>query len=580
MKYFLYLFAKSARVLREQGIGTLINKTYSFAIQNLNKKKFSWNKEYYNEWILKEEPKLFVTDFDFKTLEYKPKISIILPVYNVNPVFLEECIQSIINQTYHNWEICTVDDNSTEHKDEIAHIFNKYSDTLKEKFKYKFSDENQHIALNSNACAELSSGDYLLLVDNDDTLSPFALQEYVIKLNESNYEIIYGDEDYINENGEREQPFFRPEFSPDYLTCTMYMPHFLIKRSLFKELNGFRKGFEGSQDWDLVLRAYSTGIKVAHIAKILYHWRRSSTSTAQFIDNKKYITGSQKKALESYIAENKINAVLENGIWSGSYFFRYKHNNPLVSVIIPNRNNVDLLRKCINSLLNVNKYKNFEILIIENNSTDKDIFEYYEELKRIENIQVLEYKADKKFNYSKVNNFGVKNSKGDLILFLNNDIECIDGEALEIMVENASREEIGAVGCKLIYPNKKIQHAGVALKKSSNVFNPVLEYNSENYMFHGGSGAPINSVRNPDAVTAACLLIDKNKFESVGCFYEKYIIAYQDIDLCLSLRNKGLRILYHPKPVWIHHESVTRKSDFVNLEQNKDFELFNSKHHI
>lgn len=236
MNYYSFLFKRSLQILKEDGVSKFLTTTSSFIQNKFVKRNFIWDQKKYDTWIKDEEEKLFDKNIDIESLKFKPKISIIIPVYNTNILFLRKCFESVINQTYSNWEICTVDDASTKNREEIISIFNEYSQKLKEKFKYSLSKENGHISINSNRCADLSTGEYILLLDNDDTLSPFALQEYILKINSnSELDVIYGDEDYIDENDKRRDPFFRPDWSPDYLLSTMYFPHFLISSKIFKE---------------------------------------------------------------------------------------------------------------------------------------------------------------------------------------------------------------------------------------------------------------------------------------------------------------------------------------------------------
>ncbi len=571
--YFIFLAKKTLRVLKSNGPKAATQKVAAFLGQKFSLDQ-EWNEKNYSNWILEKEPLLFAHKDSFLNLPIQPKFSFIIPVYNTDPILLRKCFDSVRYQTFGNWEICCVDDCSTNNKDEIIKVIKEYSESLGDKFKYKLSTLNNHISLNSNACVEISTGDYLQLLDNDDTVSPFMLEEYIYKINTNpEFEIIYGDEDYTDIEDKRSDPFFRPDFQPDYLLSTMYFPHFLIKKDLFINLGGFRAGFEGAQDWELAIRSFTKGIRIGHIAKILYHWRKSSSSTASLLENKEYIVDAHKKTLETYLFDNKINAYIEPGVWSGSSCIRYNLPEPLVSIIIANKNNRKYLEMCINSLYIKNTYKNFEIIIVENGSTEVELSRYYNELEISSKARIIQYNQST-FNYSKINNQGVKESKGDLILFLNNDIECLESESIQYMVENALRPEIGAVGAKLLYPNNTVQHAGVDFKKTKNGEIPYHPFQGLSGFSHGGSGAPINTVRNPIAVTAACMMVEKKKLIEAGMFNEKYIIAYQDIDLCLTLDKHGYRSLYHPKSQWKHYESITRKTDIIDDNKERDYRLF------
>lgn len=577
MKYLFFLIKKATRVALSQGPLYACKKIYAFITQQIHKGSEEWNDKVYQKWIKDIEPNHFAKTN--KVLTSNPKFSVLIPVYNTDPTVLRKCFDSVKQQTYENWEICAVDDNSTKNKEAIETVFKEYKADLGDRFVYKLSKVNQHISLNTNACADLAKGDFFQILDNDDTLSPHAFFEYTQYLHDHpETDILYGDEDFIDMNDKRSNPFFRPDFQPDYLTCAMYFPHFLVKKDLFHKLKGFRKGYEGSQDWDFALRAYAQNAQIGHIPKILYHWRSSDTSTAGMLENKPYVVNAMEKAITSYIEENKIDAQAEKGIWSGSYIMRYKiTKNPLVSIIIPNKNNTNLLKTCIKSIYEKSTYKNFEIIIVENGSKDAELFSFYRELEAHQKAKIVRY--DKKsFNYSAVNNLGVSSAQGEILLFLNNDVELLDPNSIRHMVEHAMREEIGAVGAKLLYPSNTIQHTGVTFEQNPNgEIIPVHQYAGYAKTSHGGSGAPLNSIRNPHAVTAACLMISRKKFESIGLFDEGYIIAYQDIDLCIKLEQAGFRNLYHPQSVWKHYESITRKTDKIDDHKVKDYEIFQQK---
>ncbi len=558
----------------------MLGKIWAFYKQHMSKPQL-WSDEQYREWIRESEPALFSSSANNTIYPYQPKISVIIPVYNTARDILEKCFESVVHQTYSNWEVCAVDDHSTKNVEAIRELFESYRRSFPHQFKLTFSKENRNISGNTNECVKLADGEFLMLLDNDDELSPYALHEFVIRLNEdADLDVIYGDEDYLNEAGERTEPFFRPDYSPDYLRCTMYMAHFLVRKSMYEAVGGMRKGFEGPQDWDLMLRISQKTEKIGHIPKILYHWRKSATSTAAILENKPYVIDRMKKTLEEYSVTLPEVREIEPGIWSGSFIFRYKHTTPKVSVIIPNKNNFKMLKTCVESLYHVNSYKKFDVIIVENGSTEPALLSYYEELQNLHKAKIVTY-PESQFNYSKAINLGVANSTGEVLLLFNNDVECITPEAMEYMIENAVRKDIGAVGAKLLYPNSTIQHAGVTLEfeTSKNGYAGETdlkirhEYAGLPKYSHGGSGAPLNSVRNPIAVTAACIMVERMKFEKAGGFNEEYIIAYQDIASCLQLSKAGYRTLYHPKAVWRHHESVTRKTDSVNDYQVRDFGL-------
>ncbi len=485
--------------------------------------------------------------------DYAPKISIIVPLYNTKEHFFCEMIDSVRAQTYSNWELCLAD-GSTEPND-LGHIAASYND---ERIVYKKLEQNEGISGNSNRAIEMSTGEYVALLDHDDTLMPQALYENVMLINQnSDYEFIYSDEDKITEDGNRRfDPFFKPDFAPNMFLAFNYITHFVVmKKSLLNEIGYFNADFNGAQDYDLFLRATEKAKKIGHIADILYHWRISETSTAFSSDTKSYTVEAGKKALEAaFLRRGQTDAHVAYNTLDNYYITSYDipTPHPLISIIIPNKDEPATLKKCIDSILSKSTYDNYEILVVENNSTSKDIFVYYDKLKQHSKIRIVTW--DGIFNYAAINNFAVREAKGELLLFLNNDVSVITPDWLEQMAMHAIRGEIGAVGAKLYYPDDTIQHAGVVLK-----IGAVAGHSHKHLdRWDVGSFGRMTFAQDVAGVTAACLMVRKSVFEEVGGFDEQFVVAFNDVDLCLKIREAGYINLFTPFAELYHYESKTR----------------------
>ncbi|MEA5002433.1 MAG: glycosyltransferase [Christensenella sp.] len=485
--------------------------------------------------------------------EYAPKVSIIVPLYNTPEHFFREMIDSVVGQTYPNWELCLAD-GSTEAND-LKNIVTSYND---DRIVYKRLETNEGISGNSNRAIAMATGEYVALLDHDDTLMPQALYENISLINKDrDYEFIYSDEDKITEDGSRRfDPFFKPDFAPNMFLAFNYITHFVVmKKSLLDEIGYFNAQFNGAQDYDLFLRATEKAKKVGHIGDILYHWRISETSTAFSSDTKSYTVEAGKKALEAaFVRRGLSNAHVACNTLDNYYITSYDipAPHPLVSIIIPNKDEPATLKKCIDSILLRSTYDNYEILVVENNSTGQEIFSYYEKLKQQQNIRIITW--DGIFNYAAINNFAAQQAKGELLLFLNNDVSIISPDWLEQMVMHAVRSEIGAVGAKLYYPDDTIQHAGVVLK-----IGAVAGHSHKHLdRWDVGSFGRMTFVQDVAGVTAACLMVRKNVFEEAGGFDEQFVVAFNDVDLCLKIREAGYINLFTPFAELYHYESKTR----------------------
>ena len=530
----------------------------------------------YQNWIKNNEPSEEELN---KQRQYKfeknPKISIIVPMYNTKESFFKELIDCMKEQTYSNWELCLADGSPSENEN-LKKYYENESRVI-----YKHLSKNDGISGNTNEALKLATGEYIGLLDHDDVLSNFALYEIVKTINENNeVDFIYSDEDKIEgETGKRHAPHFKPDFAPDTLACHNYITHFVVMKSeLINKLGGFRKEYNGAQDFDLVLRASEETKNIIHIPKILYHWRVHSESTAMIADSKPYAYEAGKRAaIDHQKRLGREVIVAEKEEVPGIYNLQFKVNgNPKVSIIIPNKDGIKYLKRCIESVLNLTTYKNYEIIIVENNSEDPKTFEYYKIIEKNEKVKVLYY-PEKGFNYSKIINFGVKNCDGDFVMQLNNDTKLLTNDWLEKFIGYGQRKEIGAIGARLYFGDKTIQHAGIAYgicDLAANLF-PGLPWGMRGYY---GKDALIQNI---SAVTGACLFCRRELYEEVGFMEENmFAVAFNDVDFCLKLREKGYLNIYKPYIEIMHYKSKTRGYEVTpekNERFNKECENFKTK---
>lgn len=501
---------------------------------------------------------------------YSPKISIIVPTYNTPLDFLHEMINSVLDQSYPNWQLCIAD--GSDENNPARKTIQKYV-LEDERIKVCYLDENYGISGNTNKALELADGEYVGLFDHDDLLTPDALYEVVSSLQDRRHDIIYTDEDKLdNKSKEFVDPNFKPDYNVDLFRSHNYITHFfVVKTQIIKGIGGFDSNYDGSQDYDLMFRCIEHSQSIYHIPKILYHWRMHAASTAENPESKMYCYDAGKRAIEDHYKRIGVEAKVElmpKPMW-GLYRTTYStYDNPLVSIIIPNMEHKDILKTCIDSLYNVNTYKNFEIIIVENNSKSQEINDYYEELVR-ENDNIKVVKWENEFNYSALNNFGVQHAKGDYYLFLNNDTEIISETALSEMVGCCIREEVGIVGAKLLYEDDTVQHAGVVIGFggfAGHIFTGI-EKDDYGYMMR----ARINC--NYSAVTAACMLVDKKCYEEVNGFDERFKVACNDIDFCLRVRELNKLVVFNAFSLWHHYESKSRGYE----DSNEKLQRFESE---
>ncbi len=486
------------------------------------------------------------------------KFSILVPLYNTPKDFLLQMINSVTEQTYQNWELCLAD-GSTADFEYVGRLCKKLAKKDK-RIVYKRLEKNLGISENTNACLDMATGDYIALFDHDDLLDSTALFEYMKVICEQDADFIYCDEDKFNEfGGKLYDENYKPDFAIDNLRSNNYICHFTVfDKKLIEKAGAFRKEFDGSQDHDLILRLTEQAKNIVHIPKILYHWRVSDASVASDPYAKPYTIKAGREAVAEHLERTGLKGKVESTkIHPNIYRIKYEIiGNPLVSIIIPNYNHVEELSRCIDSIINKSTYKNYEIIIVENNS-DKATFDYYDTLKKYDNIRVVVYKSKGGFNYSAINNFGVKYAKGEHYILLNNDVEIITPEWIEEMLMYSQRDDIGAVGAMLYYPNDTIQHAGVTIGVLTLAGHNFKHSQRGNPGYFGRAGYQ----QNVSAVTAACLMLSARVYKEVGGLDESFAVAFNDIDFCMRIRKAGYLIAFTPFAELYHYESISRGSD-------------------
>ncbi len=494
------------------------------------------------------------------------KISILVPLYNTPEPFLRDMITSVLNQTYQNWELCLADGSNAEHE-EVGRICREYLEK-DSRIVYQKLLKNEGISGNTNECLKLATGEYIGLFDHDDILHPSTLYEYVKAVNEQDADYIYCDETTFK-NGDINKMLtmhFKPDYAVDNLRANNYICHFSVfAKRLLEGEELFRSRFDGSQDHDMILRMTDRAKHIVHIPKLLYYWRCHEGSVASGIDAKPYVVAAAKGAVADHLKRHGFTHFQITSTRAFETIFKIRYEiigDPMISIVIPNKDHAADLKRCITSILEKSTYENYEIVIVENGSETKEIFEYYTSLKEYDNIRVVTYEkpeGQNGFNYSAVNNFGVKQTKGDYILLLNNDTEVITVNWMEELLMYAQREDVGAAGAKLYYGNKTIQHAGVVLQLGAHRTAGHSHYGQsrENLGYMGR----LCYAQNVSAVTGACLLVKKSLFKEVGGLDESFAISLNDVDFCLKLREKGLLNVFTPFAELYHYESVSRGLD-------------------
>ncbi|MFT4060235.1 MAG: glycosyltransferase [Legionella sp.] len=485
-----------------------------------------------------------------------PLFSIVVPTYNTPLYFLDELVESIQNQWYPYWELILADDCSVDPA--LQEALSKLTDT---KIKVIHLEKNSGISGATNTAIEASQGNFIVFLDHDDVLTADCLYELALCIERDKPDFIYSDEDKLTEDYYYTQPHFKPDWSPDTMMSTMFTGHVsCVRKSLLEKTGLLRSEYDGCQDWDFVLRVAEHTKQISHIPKVLYHWRITPASVAADISAKPYVLEASQKVRLEALKRRKLEGSLEATKAYPGYFRINYHltSSPLISIIIPTKNNLPILRRCICSIEEKTKYKNYELIIIDNGSIETNNFAYLNELNQKEYISIIRH--DALFNFSELNNLGVKASKGEIILFLNDDTEVIGNDWLERMAAYASLPHVGAVGAKLLYPNtKQTQHAGV-LNLSTGPVHAFLHYVPDHPGYFMRNSLEYNWI----AVTGACLMIEKKKFLEIGEFDEEFPIAYNDVDLCFRCIDAGYYNVVCQATTLYHHESISRGSDLVN----------------
>lgn len=499
------------------------------------------------------------TDPDIGGFDHRFVFSILVPVYNTEERVFRAMLDSVLAQTYPLWQLCLADDASPD--DRPRQIIKEYAEREPERIRFVFSDTNGGIAAATNRAASLATGEFICLLDHDDLLDPGALMVVALQVHRTpDADFIYSDEDKVSHDGQTfSQAYFKPDFDPELLMCNNYLNHFsVIRAQLFRETGGYREGFDGSQDYDLYLRVTEKARRIVHIPRILYHWRMVPDSTAADPEAKGGLfRESSFRALREMIGRRGLDATVEPGLSPGSYRVRHRvTENGKVCIIIPTRNEVDMLELCLASIRRHTGYADYEIMVVDNNSDDPVLGLMVNRQQR-EHRNTRMVHCPGRFNFSHINNVAVNKTKAEYLLFMNNDIEVSNDGWMEAMLEYAQYSEIGAVGAKLLYPDGRIQHVGVMLGMGGVAGHPFKGMPDHNGAYFGHS----DMIKNYSAVTAACMMVRREVFDVVGGFNEELAVSFGDIDLCMEIRRHGYRIVYTPYARLIHHESASRKDD-------------------
>ena len=490
-----------------------------------------------------------------KNWKETPVFSIVVPAYRTPVLFLEQMIESVRSQTYPFWELCIA--NASPEDEQMAEVLQRYVQ-MDQRIHVKNLNKNLGIAENTNEAFSMASGTFVGLLDHDDLLAPQALYRMMERLEEKEIDVFYTDEDKVTTDlAEHFQPHFKPDFNLDLLRSNNYITHFfVVRKELVRKVGGFRREYDGAQDYDFIFRCVEQAGEICHIPEILYHWRTHKESTSDNPVSKMYAFEAGKRAIEGNLERCGVQAVVSHTKDLGFYQVEYPvQGSPLVSVLIPNKDQKESLKKCLDSVFEKTTYSNYEIIIIENNSTESETFEYYRELQKRSNVKVITWKEG--FNYSAINNFGEKEASGDYLLFLNNDVEVINPRWMEEMLGNCQRPEVGITGAKLYYPDDTIQHAGTIIGIGGIAGHAFLNMpRSRTGYLHKAS-----IQMNLSAVTAACMMMKRSVFEQIGGFEEKLTVAFNDVDLCLRTVQAGYLVVYNPKVELYHYESKSRGSE-------------------
>lgn len=542
---------KGLRYWKSQGSAAMVGKVVS-------KVKTASTREIpYQKWIVRHLPGSKELEKQRRTkFEYQPKISIVVPLYKTPEKYLRQLVDTVKAQTYPNWELCLSDGSGADSP--IRKLLESLASS-DERIKVIFHEKPLQISENTNAGIEAATGDYIAFADHDDELTPHALFQCVKALNENrDIRILYSDEDKMSMDGHKFfQPHFKPDYNPDLLCTVNYICHlFVVDREIISQVGMLRKEFDGAQDYDFIFRCVEKAREVVHVPEILYHWRTHKASTADNPASKMYAFEAGKRAIEAHLERTGVKGTVSHTPDLGFYRVKYPvQGHPLVSIIIPNKDEKETLEKCLESIKKNTLYDNYEIIIVENNSTTDEIFDYYRKISEDPRIHLICWK--KEFNYSAINNFGVKNARGEYLLFLNNDVTVITEDWMGELLGVCQRREVGAVGVKLIYPDNTIQHAGCVIGIGGIAGHMFVDMPAD----RTGYLHKASILQDMSAVTAACMMMKRSAFDKVGGFTEELAVAFNDVDLCLKTTKAGYLVVYDPYARLYHMESKTRGAE-------------------
>ncbi len=542
-------YTKGMNYLRMNGAGALAAK--------VGKKVSDYQSRppKYDQWIRRVRPDREALEAQRQEIfSYAPKISLVVPLYNTPEEYLLQMVESVRQQTYENWELC-LSDGSGENSP-LSGVLDRLT-REDPRIRTVYTKVQMHISENTNAALKLAAGDWIAFMDHDDMLCPDALYECVKALQgKPKTEVLYSDEDKMSMDGKHFfEPAFKPDYNPDLLRTVNYICHlFLVKRELFEKVGMLRPEYDGAQDYDFILRCTEQAEQIGHIPKVLYHWRCHEDSTAENPESKRYAFEAGKRALEAHYQRLQIPAEVSMGEFLGLYRTRYHwEEQPLVSILIPNKDHIADLKRCIRSVEEKSTYRRFEYVIIENNSTEPETFAYYEQL-QAENPKVRVVSWEGPFNYSEINNFGAAHARGEYLLLLNNDTEVIREDWIEELLGYCMRPDVGIVGARLYYEDNTIQHAGVVLGFGGIAGHCFVQQPREST----GYCHRIICAQDYSAVTAACMMVDRKVYEEVGGLSPDLAVAFNDIDFCLKVRQTGYLVVYNPYAELYHYESKSR----------------------
>lgn len=568
MRSIMEMLIRSLRIFRSYGSKYLLKRIVKYLNRHgWRSILFAGNlNSQYQKWLAKKK----VVLAGLQECDYNESITIVMPMYNPNLSQFQEAMKSVLQQNCHNWKMCIVDDGS---EDSGALNYLKQVAANDKRVRFEVHHTNEGISASTNTGVSMADTEYVLFMDQDDILRPHAISAFLGALSQNKeLDLMYGDEDKIDENGTRRtDPFFKPEWSPHLLHSFNYIGHpLVVRKNLVQQLGGLRSSCDGAQDHDLLLRLSELPINAKRIPDILYSWRISAGSTADGWEAKPLAAKAGFKAIEDALKRKGYEGTIMLSSKTGTYVVRIGINKRCkISVIIPTKNNYSLLRRCIESIQNRTTYDNYEVVIIDNGSSDQEVLTYLDLLEKMKNFKILKYPGD--FNYPLINNFAAGYASGEHVVFLNDDTEVISGDWLEALLEYSQMPEVGAVGGLLLFPDGLIQHAGIVVGMRGSASHAFYKCDGRS----PGYFNLVDAVRDVSAVTAACMMIKSTLFAKVGGFNPDFRLGLNDVDICLRLIKLGLYNIYTPYCRLIHYESATR-GEYVD---DSEIQLFKQLHH-